>query len=1857
MKLTMVRLRRPLVMALLAVGLSWSLSVTLAGDQAATKHAPHRGCAGSTTPQAVTQWLAAFQGAARTAEASRSAAARRARVAGRRSGDASAFTLRPPAGSGSAPTASPITAASASTALPEFSSITAGGTLRPSVAMRVLVLSSDGNEVSLPAITESLQYLGVPYDVWVATAHPGEWQGGVLRAGTTGKYAGIILADGELGYTPPGGVFQSAFTAADWDVLAAYETAFSVREVAWYSFPTSTYGFTAAEVVGAGPLDVTLTAMGQTIFPYLNPATPIALENTWIYRGSLLGAGTALLQDSGGKVLAIHYPQAGGRESVALTFDSSQWTRHHKLFAFGLINWVTKGLFLGQRRVFAQAQADDAYIDDDQYGGDVYRMTGDDVTASITWMHAWQTLPQFAAFKFQMAFNGFGTGGYGYNPDTLTPAFRANEAEFYWVNHTYDHELLNNVTYAFGLAELVDNHAVALAEGYTHYDIRNLVTPEISGLTNAEFMRAAKDFGIRYLVSDTSRPEGRNPSPNAGKYNPLEPLILEIPRYPTNIFYNTTTPTEQTDYYNELYSAFWGRNLTYAEIIDYESDLLVDHMLQGDTNPWMFHVANVRAYDGVHSLLSDTMDAVFTKFGAFTTLTVLNPPMQDVGQIVADRMVYNAAKIGSWRVGNDYLVLIADRAVTVPVTGLTHASSIAYGGQDIAFVALTPYEAQVLPLAGATSSLTLALSSPAVAENGGVAAATLTLTRNVADVSQPLTVALATSDSALVVPATVDIPAGETSVTVNLGTVDDALANGDRWALLVADGEAVGVAAAVVTVDDDEGRSLTVAVAPTYVAENGGASTATGTVTLNQTATHDVVVTLSSNLPGRTALPASVLVPRGATTANFTLGAQDDALANGDELATLTAAAPAYGSGDTAVTIEDDEGRLLTLTLQPDVVLESAGVFAGNGVVMLNAAVARDQVVSLTNPEPGRVTCPATVTVPAGQMLAVFSFGTVDNALADGDVQLTITAQSPPYTAGADTLIVDDDEGRTLTLGFAPAYVVENAGANASTGTLTLDHALLHALVVNLSGASGTRLVLPASVTVPAGQASATFAVGVTNNSLTDGDLTRTITAAATGFPNATAGLLVEDDEGRVLTLTVSPTVVLEGDGANAATGTVAVNRTLTHDQSVALTNPAATRLTVPATVTVPAGQTSVTFAVGAVENQTLDGNATLALTAASAGFANASASLYVRDNDGGSRVVNGDIEQGTLTGGGGDGGDSAAYATGWTTYGTAIGTWDDAAARSGFHSLRVSGTGGDGGFFGEQFALPEPWPYALTFCGWVRTQNVAAAATVALKFLVTFADGSTTWTTLTAATGTHDWQQARRTQTFSQRVWRVRPYAVLTGGSGVQQCWFDDLAVVPHDTIALNLSAEDGTAGVGPSDWFTAYQSLTRVTGWATDEAHSGTRSLKIAKSDAALALWYGTELALPQPGPLELTFRGWSKAQNVAAATNYGLTFRVVLDDASVLWCATGMFFTSGTHDWEQKSYTTSFARRVVSVRPYAVFYGGSGNQTAWFDDLEVVPSDNSAYNAGAENGSSAPENWSTFYQSLTNQTGWATDQVHGGSRALKIAKSSATNAMWRGQARDFTGQLPHAVTFRGWSLADTVSAAATSYSLTYAVTLEDNSTTWLTLPFATGAAGWQKLERLVCFSPRVKSITPYALLYGGSGTQTAWFDDLTMIPSLAAIYNPQMELADSAGLPDGWVTSGQSLTTATGWATDAARSGTRALKISKSSGTNAVWRGRDVPFSGTLPKTFTFRGWSKADAVAGSSLYALDFYVQFEDNSEQHYASGLSFATGTHDWEKVERQITFAKGVKLLRPWALFYGGTGSAWFDDVEAIPSY
>jgi len=152
------------------------------------------------------------------------------------------------------------------------------------VDLKLLVISADGKETDYPALTAFLSQIGIPFDTLIATQTPltaSKLSDGVGH----GYYQGIMLVTGNLIYLNPAtNNWESAFTQEQWNTLWQYEAQYGVRQVTSYTYPggwPESYGlnYVTYQDTTNAPLNATLTAAGQKVYPYLKATTPITFKN------------------------------------------------------------------------------------------------------------------------------------------------------------------------------------------------------------------------------------------------------------------------------------------------------------------------------------------------------------------------------------------------------------------------------------------------------------------------------------------------------------------------------------------------------------------------------------------------------------------------------------------------------------------------------------------------------------------------------------------------------------------------------------------------------------------------------------------------------------------------------------------------------------------------------------------------------------------------------------------------------------------------------------------------------------------------------------------------------------------------------------------------------------------------------------------------------------------------------------------------------------------------------------------------------------------------------------------------------------------------------------------------------------------------------------------------------------------------------------------------------------------------------------------------------------------------------------------------------------------------------------------
>jgi len=298
----------------------------------------------------------------------------------------------------------------------------------------------------------------------------------------------------------------------------------------------------------------------------------------------------------------------------------------------------------------------------------------------------------------------------------------------------------------------------------------------------------------------------------------------------------------------------------------------------------------------------------------------------------------------------------------------------------------------------------------------------------------------------------------------------------------------------------------------------------------------------------------------------------------------------------------------------PVFVMENAGTLTGAGTVQLTVAPTSNLTVALTSSNPSLLQVPASVTVLAGQTSATFNLTLTNDALLNGARAVTVTPSGPAgYFFVPGTVEVRDDEIGTLTM-TAPANVTEGSGAVSGQSTVTLTNGPAAAdIIVQLSSNRTDKLTVPATVTILAGQSTASFALNVLDDSYVDGTQAVTLTASVGGWNSATRTINVLDNEPSTISLGFGATVT-EGYGVYPTT--VQIGGLATHDVIVSLTSSKPSKITVPATVTIPAGSSGVSIYATVNDDSLKDGRQTVTITGTASGFTNASQNIVVIDND-----------------------------------------------------------------------------------------------------------------------------------------------------------------------------------------------------------------------------------------------------------------------------------------------------------------------------------------------------------------------------------------------------------------------------------------------------------------------------------------------------------------------------------------------------------------------------------------------------------------------------------------------------------------
>jgi hypothetical protein len=378
-----------------------------------------------------------------------------------------------------------VTVAVALVAVPMVLAAPGGPTAGQRIDMKVLLVSPNATDAVYGAWRETLGKLGVPYDAYVTGQSPPITDATLADyAANRARYQAVILASSAI-----------SLSLAERAALDKLETSFGVREISDNTNPDAAHGATPISGVTtpASPnLTGTLTDAGKAVFPYLKGPVPLG-GPSFAASGTPGPNFTSLVNaPAGGSYMGV-WKRPNGTEQLVDGIPGNGQQIHYQLLRYGMLNWVTRGVYLGYWRDYFEVQVDDLFLGDDAWNPATHatnydpavasRMTPTDLAKALSWSQA-------NRFRFDFAFNAGGHAQFleTHLTDPLWDAFGGAagapyRSGFGFINHTYDHAFLGCSSANFITWEITQNIAAGQALGLP-MDPKELISGEHSGLAN-----------------------------------------------------------------------------------------------------------------------------------------------------------------------------------------------------------------------------------------------------------------------------------------------------------------------------------------------------------------------------------------------------------------------------------------------------------------------------------------------------------------------------------------------------------------------------------------------------------------------------------------------------------------------------------------------------------------------------------------------------------------------------------------------------------------------------------------------------------------------------------------------------------------------------------------------------------------------------------------------------------------------------------------------------------------------------------------------------------------------------------------------------------------------------------------------------------------------------------------------------------------------------------------------------------------------------------------------------------------------------------------------------------------------------
>lgn len=323
-------------------------------------------------------------------------------------------------------------------------------------------------------------------------------------------------------------------------------------------------------------------------------------------------------------------------------------------------------------------------------------------------------------------------------------------------------------------------------------------------------------------------------------------------------------------------------------------------------------------------------------------------------------------------------------------------------------------------------------------------------------------------------------------------------------------------------------------------------------------------------------------------------------------------------------TVTMEETNLVPLTFTVDKSDYNEGETIHLTVSVPQRPWAEQLAVYLNIEEQKRFKLPQRIVFPDGALQATIDIPIIQDNQPANDMSIRLSGTAEHYQTGEVVFMLHDDDTPAISMTLSPKTVSEGAGPQAMMGIITRTEVTNNKITIKLADDGLNDIYYSQqTLTMPAGTTTVKFPLGVKDNQEVDGDRTVRIRASvymsdcncdAIGDKQAVVidSITITDDDGPTLSVIANQSTILEG-AEEGCTLTISRNTTSGGALAVTLTSDAAD-VEFSKTVTIPAGQKSVTTTFRALSNDVAEGDRTVSVVAQATGYSAGSTWLLISD-------------------------------------------------------------------------------------------------------------------------------------------------------------------------------------------------------------------------------------------------------------------------------------------------------------------------------------------------------------------------------------------------------------------------------------------------------------------------------------------------------------------------------------------------------------------------------------------------------------------------------------------------------------------